>query len=216
MKFQFFFKKEAKLSAPLDGIFHHMLKKSDIIQTKEVIVTQSSIFNGVNDVGDHIKDAYNLVYCRNETGRVSSNQSNSYFDIFFPRYLIELTNYTFMATKNDNEIPRSWSVFCLENEEMITLDEEINSSRLCGGKLGNDKESFCGSYDKQIFQTTHNKLCQKIRFQLTGLNSSNKYFFVLSGIELFGKLFQIVSHSCFNQHNIKYMISFLFFLTVYS
>ena len=116
MRLQLIYHKEPDTMKPLDGIFEYMLSKKDIIETKEVIVTESSFYDGQNDKGDYSKHAYSLVYRIEETGWASENEPNQYFDIFFPNHFVELTNYTFMATARDGEIPRSWSVFCLDQE----------------------------------------------------------------------------------------------------
>ena len=193
--FQLIYQKEADESRPLDGIFEFMLQKSDVIQTNEVCVTESSIYPE-NDIGEVLKSAKNLVYRKNETVWASNGKVNEYFEIYFPYHAVELSNYTFMASANDDDIPRTWSVLCLDNDKEVELAQEIDNQKLCNGIHGVGLSYHCKIYDKQIFGTANQKICRRIRFKLTGKNSSDKFHFVLSGVEVFGKLFHLITFSC--------------------
>ena len=83
---------------------------------------------------------------------------------------------------------------------------------LCDGKMGSGEDTFCGVYDKKIFSTQIQTICKKIRFQQTGPNSSMKNYFLLSGIELFGKLFGKYQPTSFIQKWIMFRIFLIFFL----
>ena len=206
--YSFVYQKYPDKINPLDGIFEFMLKKEDVIKTKAVIVYQSSSYPS-NDLGDELKHAENLIYRKNESVWASINQLNEYFEIYFPRHIIELSNYTFMATARDDDIPRSWAVSCVEEEKEITLAEEFENPILCDGITGIGLDFQCKKYDKQIFSITNQKMCKRIRFKITGPNSSGYLYFVLSGIELFGKLFRIVSLSCQKIYHIKLSLLFI-------
>ena len=153
------------------------------------------------------KTAQNLVYHPQETVWASDNQPFQWFELFFPNHFIELKDYTFMATANDDEIPRSWSVFCLDNNQNFTLATEIDQKALCDGKTGFVE---CGIYDQKSFPTTNQKLCQRIRFMQTGLNSCGKNHFVLSGVELFGRFFILSSFTCLTHTHVFHLFSLLF------
>ena len=173
-------------SQPLNGIFEKLFSISNIIENQNVIVTESSIYD-VPD--DHRLPASSLLYREERTAWASENKENSYFQIFFPFHQIELTNYTFMTTSEDDEIPRNWAVYCMDNNQKTVLAEETNNQILCDGKSGLDVH--CKEYDKEIFPVKTIKRCKTLRFQQTGLNSSFRNYFVLSGIELFGSLYYI-------------------------
>ena len=182
---------------PLNGIFEKLFSMSDIIENQNVIVTESSIF----DVpGDHRLPASTLLYREEKTAWASNNVENSYFQITFPFYQIELTNYTFMTTSEDDEIPRNWAVYCMDNNQKSVLAKEKDNQKsvlteekdnrvLCDGKSG--EFNYCNEYDKEIFPVQTIKRCKILRFEQTGKNSCDRYYFVLSGIELFGSLYYI-------------------------
>ena len=197
-----------------NGIFRYLQRKNDIIQSQTVIVNQSSQFPFTNTGGDEVHSAECLVYDVNRTGWASVSEPNQYFEFYFPKHYIELSSYAFKATANDDDIPRNWLITCINNNEIVKLDEKQNNKELCNGMTGNGKSYFCGFYDIKVFETNNQKLCQRIRFQQTGENSSNQEFFVLSGVELFGKLFQNSFFTCKFQiyHQVFHTLLFTIFI----
>ena len=113
-----------------------------------------------------------------------------------------------MATAEDDDIPRSWVVYCMDKNTKQVLGEEVNNTRLCKGKTGN---VICNEYDKQIYGLQMKKKCHKLRFEQTGKNSSFRDYFVLSGVELFGNLYRAFSFFTLNECNMRLFLSPLFF-----
>ena len=183
-KTKLFFTASVNEEEPLKGIFDKLLSISDIIINQNIIVKESSFY--VHETNPRVH-AEELIYRRQAMGWASENRPNSYFEILFPFHVIELTNYTFLATAQDDEIPRNWSVYCMDRNQKQVLAEEINNNELCDGKTG--LEVYCGEYDTKIFPIKRKQLCQRIRFEQTGKNSALRDYFVLSGVELFGNLF---------------------------
>ena len=178
-----FLKVELNENDPIKGIFDNLLSISDIIVNKIVIINESTFY------GYGRKHADCLVYRKKEIGWASDDYPNQYFDIYFTTYSIKMTNYSFLSTKGDDEVPRNWKVMCLDHGLESLIVEESNNDRLCDGISG--LNNFCPKYDVKAYGVSNRINCRHLRFQQTGINSSGRNFFVLSGVELFGSLFYL-------------------------
>ena len=129
-------------------------------------------------------DASYLINWNDTTGWASNGELGGYFELEFPSFFIEMTGYSFRSVNYDDNVPRTWSVKCVDNGRMIH-DVPFNDT-LCNGIKG--YLNNCNINDEKAFYTTKSFPCQKFRFILTGKESSDTYYFVLSGIELFGRI----------------------------
>ena len=167
---------------PMDGLFAKIFKHINIVDQRIVIVNQSS------KVSNYYSDAICLIERNENKAWLSEDKQNQYFDLYFPFFYVELSGYAMMQQKNNDEITRSWKVSCVYDDDTAEtiLHEVVDSSIFCDGKTG--YEVFCGRPDKKAFNVSKTRVCNKIKFANTGLNSRGGYNLGLSGVELFGKI----------------------------
>ena len=174
---------------PSKGLFHLIksLGYVDPINSGIVQVFQSSYCCGR-------KTASCLIYWNDSVGWASNSAIGENFELFFPNLYIELTGYSFRSVDYDDNIPRNWQVTCSDG---TMLHDVVNNKTLCNGVTG--LGYTCGFIDEKAFYTTRVIKCKRLKFAISGVESSNSYHFVLSGIELFGSL----SSSLCNKNNQK-------------
>ena len=111
----------------------------------------------------------------------SKNLPNSYYSIYFPKHLIELTHYTLQTQTNHSlDTPKSWrldgSIDGI-NWENIDIKSNVQETKNTQGY------SYIVNVNKVVPKYSHFKFTQ------TDVNHSGINFFDIGKIEFFGKLF---------------------------
>ena len=178
---------------PMNGL----IKRLKLLNKLNIITTSQTSFAS----NDYNSDA-SVLLDQSETSskcfKFGENRIGEYFEIHLKNYVLNLAGYGFKATKANSNIPWNWNVLCSTINPPVILSSESNNQELCPGVSGSN---FCPNEKEKAFSVDRKMKCSDFRFTTTGRTSwgSDKYFFALKGIELFGTL----SFCAKNTHEIK-------------
>ena len=152
------------LKDPMNGIIQFILNNGykDPIEYKLIEITGPT-------PAPNFPPPSSLIYHKEQLGYGSCSESN-YFEIKFlyPVIDIYVTGYGLMANALDDDVPRSWSLICLQDN--IIIDEITNNKTLCPN---NSLDVICNNYDKASFIASNPYKCNHIKFLQNGKSAAN-------------------------------------------
>ena len=161
---------------PMDGIFSYMRKRNEL---NYVLAYEHYKYENPQN-----SDAIDLIKNDTKVWYSSLGNLNEYFEFAILNYELYITGYGLMGYYNDDNIPRNWKIICSEGSEEKIISHEVDNNKLCNGING--LYNKCGTSDKKAFEAQNPMKCNRIKYQISGFDSSHGYFIVLSGFELFG------------------------------
>ena len=163
---------------PMNGIFAFFREKGEL--GRNVMTYSSSLRYDSSPVDDLFQNNPNNFF-------VSNGKLYDSFEFSIVNYDLYISGYGMMGYYNDDNAQRNWNLSCIKSYGVVTISEEINNPEMCDNI--SDESQKCGKSDKKAFQSQNPMKCNRIRYTITGLDSSQyQTYIVLSGFEIFGYL----------------------------
>ena len=168
------------LGDPMNGIIKYM-RENDLLQY--ISIGESSNYWG---------SVQNILLQDQNTQYATQSWIGEYIEVSFPYHYIEINGYGLLPTYYDDNSISKWNVMCFEiegaKEEQYVISTINMDTNICGKNRCVDS----GTTIPQYFQTNTTRKCNKLRFVITGADTCDAYYFVISGIEFFGTLGSLI------------------------
>ena len=140
-------------------------------------VSRTNVQNRLINIYSVFPQNFIIYIVDNNYSAKKASDNSCWFQICFNDIKIQVNKYSFKTDTNNNEFIRSWNVEIWNNSKWIPIKKHVNDN------------TFNKASQIKTFNVNNvNIFTDKIRWIMTGKNSSDSLYLRCCGIELYGKI----------------------------
>ena len=152
-----------------EGIFNYLNKECGGNSHLKGIINIKSNSDACNHCYDLIDNQFNDYF-------YPSGSPNSFVEFDFKKYRVSINKYSLKSNKNTSNKLINWEIVGSNNKQNWDPIDERHISE------------WSGDYNVSTYSTQNEEFYEFVQIRLKGVDSSNKYYLLLSSIEFFGRI----------------------------